>query len=190
MGKKKEDDGKDVGGGRGGHHEYGWKSGSRLDRRLSARVFGPIMARYLNLYGQRLAAEKLLEEATPAGSRLHEAFEWDDIKAAHQYRLTQARHLLRSLAYRFIDGDDEVLIRATEIVSRGVTKPGKYFYTLLKPKDVLQDHGDECCRKVETLAGQLEGLLKVCPRMHTEIPLLAQAIVQMRDAVGRHKGKT
>jgi hypothetical protein len=189
MGKKKERRSGKAGGKRKQYHTYGWKVGSRLGKRLSARVFGPLLARYIRMYDLKLAAEKLLEEATPAGSRLHEAFEWDDVEAAHQYRLTQARHLLRSLAYRFVDGDDVVLIRATEIVSRGLTKPGKYFYTLLKPKDVLQDHGDECCRKVETLAGQLEGLLKVCPQMHTEIPLLARAILQMRDAVGRYRGK-
>lgn len=44
-----------------------------------------------------LTAERVLQEAVSARSPLHKFFEWDDRKAAHQYRLEQARRLVRSI---------------------------------------------------------------------------------------------
>jgi hypothetical protein len=38
--------------------------------------------------------ERLLQVASSPASPLHKYFEWDDSKAAHEYRLTQARHLV------------------------------------------------------------------------------------------------
>lgn len=42
-------------------------------------------------------AEIVAAAAEDSSSSLHDAFEWDDDVAAHQYRLTQARKILRSL---------------------------------------------------------------------------------------------
>lgn len=44
-----------------------------------------------------LTAERVLHEAMNAKSVLHKYFEWDDHKAAHQYRLEQARRVIRSI---------------------------------------------------------------------------------------------
>jgi hypothetical protein len=44
-----------------------------------------------------LTAERVLAEATNARSPMHRFFEWDDDKAAHQFRLEQARRLIRSI---------------------------------------------------------------------------------------------
>lgn len=41
--------------------------------------------------------EALLKSAQKRNSPLHQYFEWDDAKAANNYRLDQARHLLRSI---------------------------------------------------------------------------------------------
>lgn len=45
-------------------------------------------------HGQ-LLPEKVVEAARPNSSPLHNRFEWDDTEAAQQYRLWQARHLIR-----------------------------------------------------------------------------------------------
>lgn len=42
-----------------------------------------------------LEAEDVVESARSADSPLHRFFEWDDAKAAHQHRLSQARRLIR-----------------------------------------------------------------------------------------------
>ena len=42
-----------------------------------------------------LCAEAVVERARSSESPLHRYFEWSDSEAAHQYRLEQARHLIR-----------------------------------------------------------------------------------------------
>ena len=43
----------------------------------------------------RLTPEQVVEAARDESSPLHECFEWDDGKAAHKYRVEQARDLLK-----------------------------------------------------------------------------------------------
>ena len=170
-------------------HSFAWATGSRIAARLPPKVFGPIIVRYLKLYKQRLAAEKLLEEASPEGSLLHVAFDWDDVSAAHQHRLFQARHLLRSLDYRFETPDGEMRGRATTISERNLS-PGKYFYSVLRPSEVLKDAEESCDRAVDRLADQLERLMKRCPRVRKALPILGLAIEQMRAALkAREEGR-
>lgn len=45
----------------------------------------------------RITPEAVIEAARDEGSPLHQQFEWDDSKAAHGYRLEQARTLIRSV---------------------------------------------------------------------------------------------
>jgi len=169
-------------------HSFAWATGSRIAARLPPKVFGLILVRYLKLYKQRLEAEKLLEEATPKGSLLHAAFDWDNISASHQHRLFQARHLLRSLDYRFETPDGEMRGRATTISERNLS-PGKYFYSVLRPSEVLKEAEESCDRTVDRLADQLERLLKRCPRVRKALPILSLAIEQMRAALkDRKKG--
>ena len=47
--------------------------------------------------GGRLTAEAVVVEATRKDSVLHDLFEWDAKKAAHAFRLDQARALIRSV---------------------------------------------------------------------------------------------
>lgn len=49
----------------------------------------------------RLTAESLVDDARNPGSPLHELFEWDNERAAHEYRIEQARGIIRTVEYRF-----------------------------------------------------------------------------------------
>lgn len=44
-----------------------------------------------------LTAEDVLADARNPNSPLHSFFEWDDSAAAHEHRLSQARHLIRTV---------------------------------------------------------------------------------------------
>ncbi len=68
--------------------------GSRL-RQADVDILGATLER-LKSTGP-LTADRVLDEAADAKSPLHKYFEWDDRKAAHQYRLEQARRLIRSI---------------------------------------------------------------------------------------------
>ena len=48
-----------------------------------------------------LTADAVVAEAANKRSPIHHLFEWDDSKAAHAYRIDQARMLLRGIQVRF-----------------------------------------------------------------------------------------
>lgn len=54
-----------------------------------------------NRHGGRLTPEMVLTDAKRKDSPLHAYFEWNNAKAAHQWRLEQARTLIRSVTYTF-----------------------------------------------------------------------------------------
>jgi len=61
------------------------------------------------LHGGILQAYDVLTEARNPDSPLHPMFEWDDQVAAHQYRLDQARALIREVRVEVVCRDEMVL---------------------------------------------------------------------------------
>lgn len=55
----------------------------------------------------RLTADRVIAAAADPDHPLHGAFEWDDAKAAHEYRLAQARQLVRAVAIQPSDEKEE-----------------------------------------------------------------------------------
>ena len=51
----------------------------------------------LAVLGDNVKPAEIVEAAKDEESELHKCFEWDDTKAAHKYRLTQARTLVLNL---------------------------------------------------------------------------------------------
>ena len=74
---------------------YQWKSGSHI--KSDAEKAGKMCEELEKTVG--LTAETLLEANKDENAPLHNEFEWDDTKAAHQYRLTQSRHIINCLCY-------------------------------------------------------------------------------------------
>ncbi|MBI1234777.1 MAG: hypothetical protein GC208_09775 [Alphaproteobacteria bacterium] len=74
---------------------YAWKPESRL--KLDAQAAGEEIERIRLARNGRLTSEAVVEAAREEASPLHSAFEWDDETAAHEYRVTQAAHLIRSI---------------------------------------------------------------------------------------------
>lgn len=62
-----------------------------------AERYGRFLAREAQLGKRPGSAERIVELAQPARSPIHEAFQWDNDAAAHEYRLEQARHLCRHI---------------------------------------------------------------------------------------------
>lgn len=55
------------------------------------------LERLAALNGGRLTPDAVVQDAKSAKSPLHDQFEWDDSEAARQWRLQQARDLIRSV---------------------------------------------------------------------------------------------
>ena len=86
-------------------------------------------------HGGVLHPEHVVEAAANPENVLHQAFEWDDNEAAHQYRLEQARRLIRvTVMYEPHKGENIrafVAIRSERYESAGY----KYLPMLLKTED-------------------------------------------------------
>lgn len=95
--------------------KYKAVAGSRL-RDKDAEVVGPELERLAGEHGGRITAAVVLEAAAGAESPLRPFFEWDDSRAAHKYRIDQARHLIRSICVVVEDASGETDVRALHLV--------------------------------------------------------------------------
>lgn len=73
----------------------------------------------------KLTASGILKEAEKKTSPLHALFEWDNTKAAHQYRMWQSRSMVKRLNLS-IEVDEEKLVHVPVVNSKeGEYKPVK-----------------------------------------------------------------
>lgn len=89
---------------------YNWKSGARIP--VSAQVAGDICEQ-LSYSPGGLTPESLLEISRPDTAPLHKCFEWDDAKAAEQYRIGQAGQIIRSLEVEISEISSDTSAAAT-----------------------------------------------------------------------------
>lgn len=57
----------------------------------------------------KLTTSGVLKMASDPASPLHNLFEWDDSKAAHQYRLDQARHTIKLMNLKIESPEDKIV---------------------------------------------------------------------------------
>lgn len=82
---------------------YKWAVGSRF--KVNAQAAGEEIDRLRGENGGSVSAPIVVAAASDEASVLHNAFEWNDEKAANEHRLAQARSLLRSVVV--VVEDDE-----------------------------------------------------------------------------------
>ena len=84
-----------------------WRPGTQF--KVDPMAAGVELKRIIESNGNRVDANRIVDEAANPLNPLHGAFEWDDTKAAHEHRLWQARHLAGSLQFRLITPDKREL---------------------------------------------------------------------------------
>lgn len=98
---------------------YQWKDGAHVRGAIPAQVAGEHVESLRQRYGL-VTPPVVVEDAKSDLSPLHPAFEWDDSEAAHQYRLEQARGMLRSIEVVVqLTRPDPQPIRAFVVVKEG-----------------------------------------------------------------------
>lgn len=99
--------------------ECKWMTGFRCS--VKAEVAGEVMHR-LEAEG-RLTPANLVDEARPEESPMHKAFEWDDAKAAENYRKQQATQMIRAIVVRESDivegGSENVRVKVFNQPEKG-----------------------------------------------------------------------
>lgn len=80
-------------------NQYAFKraASARYTGGATADVIGAELHRIWAAHGQQLVPADVVEEARPKRAALHRCFEWDDAIAGQNYRVIQARHLIRSV---------------------------------------------------------------------------------------------
>jgi hypothetical protein len=103
-----------------------------------------------------LTAEKLVENAEDENSPLHPLFQWDNDKAGHLYRLTQARNIINNVKITVISNGEQRVIPAFEITTSNDEKIYKLITTFTRTqKEVLID---EILSTIKTLNFKLKTL--------------------------------
>lgn len=74
--------------------KYALVEGSRVH--LDSQVVGETLEGINGKYGM-VTPSVVVEESKPVDAPLHNHFQWDDSKAAEEYRLVQARQLIRAV---------------------------------------------------------------------------------------------
>lgn len=82
-----------------------------MNAALHKRVSAELM-RLSALTGRHVSAEQYVEEARDPASPLHDTLEWDDAKAGEQWRINQARAVIRSIRVEVETLETTVFARA------------------------------------------------------------------------------
>lgn len=94
---------------------YQWKIPS-LAKDISVNDAVEEFKRIETKYGA-LTPENIVDAARPESATLHSAFEWDNNKAAQQYRLQQARNVINNVEVKIISDSEERVLSVYEIVT-------------------------------------------------------------------------
>ena len=87
---------------------YSWKEGTRY--KTDANIAGAVCAE-MEAAGT-LTAGNLVEASRPKDAPLHKEFEWNNTKAAEEWRKHQARNIIHSLVLVTEPGTDSESVRA------------------------------------------------------------------------------
>jgi hypothetical protein len=88
---------------------YQFKKGARIGSGVDPQKAGEKIEEIRERDGG-IQTEAILAEAKKKRSPLHSAFEWDDTVASHQYRLIQARQLVKALVVCLEEGDEPAYV--------------------------------------------------------------------------------
>jgi hypothetical protein len=88
--------------------EYGFRPGASFQKGAHAnpQIIGEHLAYLREQNEGKLHPSALIDDAKNPNSPLHRLFEWDDSAAAQQYRLQQARSIIRSVVVRYRPNPD------------------------------------------------------------------------------------
>jgi hypothetical protein len=144
---------------------YLWREGSRL--KGDPQVVGEALDRM-----KVRNAESIVKAAKKPTSVLHEYFEWDDKKAAHQHRLVTARHISRSLMVKLIDPQvpaQEIEVRAFPCLNNG---------DYVRIREVLSDS-----EMYDQVVARVTGMLRSCENDLRNYSRLNNKLTQAADMI-------
>lgn len=154
---------------------YDWAVGAGIQ--TDPQVVGEKLEALDKKHG-RLTPAIVVNDAQSPFSPLHDAFEWDDSKAAEQYRLGQADHLLRSIVV--VERHAPRAAYQSVSIGRGGKKSSESFVNVAR----LSDH-EKRRRALETALNELERWASQYAQ-YEELAPITEAIEHTREAIRQH----
>lgn len=154
---------------------YKAKVGARISDEDAERIGQYLEKKVIN--GDRgVSAEEFVGAARPESSPLHGDLEWDDSVAGHQYRLQQAREILRSIMVVHVNGETSQPTRAFHrvVVADDATSRSAYV-----PASVVWEKQDYAAQVLEKARRELRNW----SRRYREYEELAGAAALVSEAL-------
>lgn len=173
---------------------YIFREGSRFSsNQFDPQAVGKELERCRNEDGG-LHPEVVVSRAENPESPLHHAFEWDDSEAARQYRLDQARLLIRSVRVIHESKNEErpAYVHVPGRKQNGAadkTPPGRYVSSdmLQDDEDMMERAVDESLHRLAGAANSLSTLLSLAfdagHKHEEDIRQAASLVDQAKDIV-------
>lgn len=155
-----------------------WKSRACIP--IDASVAFKEVEKLKNGNGQ-VTPEDVVKAASRKASPLHAAFEWDNSKAAHQHRLSQARHMLRSIVVVYRDeAGEKPPVRAFNI--QRIESSGDAIKTVYRSTDDILRDPDA---RVQFLKRALDELISLRKRYRDlqELSVVFRSIDEALEAI-------
>lgn len=149
---------------------YQFKKGARISG-VTPQVAGETLEGLRKKNDGMLQPEYVVEAAAALKSKIHKAFEWSNEKAAHEYRLYQARNLIRSLVVVMEDKDEPAFVHIE------IDKKRYYQATEIacQNTDEWQIVRDQAVRYLQSASDKLDALDYVSRRVrNTAIPIIGR----------------
>ena len=143
-------------------------------------------------HGGILRPEDVVAHAAEPTSVLHTRFEWSDSKAAHEYRLWQARHLIR-VCVTVLPQTDPEEIKAYVSLKADREAPGGGYRALV---DVLKDDElrrqllSEALEDLKVFQAKYEQLQELAPVFKAAKEVRKRAAKRALPAPGRRTART
>lgn len=114
---------------------YEWKMSGfakGLDPDIAVKEFQRIEKEYGSITAENILTASMKQDAV-----FHKLFEWDDNKAAQQFRLQQARNIINNIEIRVVANNQARLVSAYEVVRYNESNQYKRIDTFT-PEDLQQ----------------------------------------------------
>lgn len=132
--------------------EFRYRTGTRIN--LDPQIAGEELMRIRDEHG-KVEATLVVEEARPKESPLHPAFEWRDKIAGEQWRLWQARSLIRSVHVVSNQNPEEPPAQAFVHIPKTAEESGYYQSVELAAQNI-----DEAALALKELKGKVDAAIK------------------------------
>jgi hypothetical protein len=141
---------------------YQFKPGYRIAG-VKAQDVGEVLSELRDKH-ERLETTTVLQAAKRKRSRIHNAFEWDDKVAGHEYRLEQARRLIRSLQVVMEEGDEPAFVHV-KIDNAGYYQSSSVAARNIDEWDLVRG---SCLRYLQSASEALDKLDAIAERTNRE----------------------